>query len=103
MAGLWPTGMMDTTTLSNQYSQFKKKREKSRDEHGFQYPEQSSYGLIRADPYAPIVARQRKKDDSIILLDEEQSAVNVGDKRKNTDSNTSAGTKKSKVADVIIL
>lgn len=122
MVGSWPQGMMDTTTISNQYSQFKKKREKSRDDKGFQYPEASGYGImIRADPYTPIVPKPRKKDDSIVLivLDDDKAgatgnvggessekkkkiaAVNAGEKRKSSAGDHESVGKKTKVNDVI--
>jgi hypothetical protein len=62
MASFWPNGSMETTTLSMQYSQYKKKREKGADKYGWQYPEDSPNGLIRADPFSKIVPRQRKSE-----------------------------------------
>jgi len=104
MAGFWPAGMVDTGLISNQYSQFKKKREKSADDQGFQYPEMSPFGIvIRVDPYAPI--KVRKKDDgtaedgAAVVGD---SASATGEKRKSEGDGGSVG-KKSKKIDVVIL
>lgn len=72
----WPTGVMETGTLSTQYSQFKKRREKKHESGGWQAPEDTPYaicnnrfGLIRADPYAKAVksakvARVKRSDSA---------------------------------------
>jgi hypothetical protein len=60
MAAFWPNSAMETTTLSTIYSQYKKKREKSQDVDGWQYQEESPFGLIRVDPYAKSIPKPRK-------------------------------------------
>ena len=95
MVGYWPAGAMETGVLSNQYSQFKKKREKTEDENGFQYPEETPYGIIKVDPYARIVPKPRiKKEDSVIVLD---SPEKIGEKRKLMEVEVPVSGKKSKV------
>jgi hypothetical protein len=86
----WPGGIMETTQLSTMYTQFKMKRAKMIDEFGFQSPEQTPNGLIRADPFAPSVSKPRRKS-------EEQISDAAIEKRKSDGMQASA-SKKSKLA-----
>ena len=72
MMTFWPNGLMDNATLSNQYSTFKRKREKDGLKDG-QSPIQSCGYTVRVDPFSPIVPRKGKDDDS-----------KTGEKRKTT-------------------
>lgn len=67
-----PPNSTDAAALSMQYSQFKKRREKLADVHGFQEPEESPHGVIRVDLFSKTVARPRKDGG-------------VGEKRKSED------------------
>ncbi|KAJ3307282.1 hypothetical protein HDV03_001767 [Kappamyces sp. JEL0829] len=92
VAGFWPqSAAFDTGTLSMQYSQFKLKRAKAVDDHGFQYPEKSQYGLIRADPFAPSISRKKSERD------DGADAPVPGTPEKRRSENEGGTAKKSKV------
>lgn len=65
MVSFWPPGTIDGTVLSMQYSVIKKKKEKAAEKTGgFQFPETTPYGIMRADTFSKIVTRKRKDGDS---------------------------------------
>ncbi|KAJ3323469.1 hypothetical protein HDV06_001746 [Boothiomyces sp. JEL0866] len=65
MVSFWPPGLIDGTVLSMQYSVIKKKKEKAAEKTGgFQFPETTPYGIMRADTFSKIVTRKRKDGDS---------------------------------------
>jgi hypothetical protein len=84
---------LETTFLSTQYSQFKKKREKSIGSEGYQEPEESSFGLIRADPFVKSVGKSKKKDEPGT-----PASQNADDKKRKSNEDTPApADKKTRV------
>lgn len=68
MVPFWPTGMMDTASLSKQYSSQKRKREREA-ESGILLVEQEGY-TVRVDPFLNVANRRpklEKEDDRVII------------------------------------
>lgn len=101
MAAYWPNQTMETTILSTIYSQFKKKREKSQDVDGWQYQEESPFGLIRVDPYAKSIPKPRKSLSmasipSSIIPDGTPVSDKNGEKRKSVSGGSDLAKKVKK-------
>jgi hypothetical protein len=90
MISISPPGVLESSILSTQYSLYKKKREKLQGNEPYQTPEESPYGIIRADTFAK-TTRLRKKDEP------ETPAPNDDKKRKSIECNDMQTDKKTKV------